>query len=420
MADYLVIQAARFGDLVQSKRLIDSVARHGQVHLALDGGLADLAKILYPQAILHCLNFHQRPDPEALEHNKKIFSALGEIDFKKIYNCNFSPLTGALCRLFAEDRIVGYRGAHDFDGGLCRSAWCRLAFRLTTMRPATALNLVDFWAYFESRPIAPDIVNPPARGGGKGIGLVMAGREPRRSLPVDLMQSILSLAWKLLDKPPVRLLGSVNEEPAAKKLLKYLDRGISAKTENLCGKTNWRQLCDSLEGMDLLITPDTGIMHLAARLGVPVMAFFLSSAWCHETGPYGQGHIVWQTALPCSPCNEHQTCPHNVACLELLKDPSFGRFMALALQNRMASLSLPASLQCWSTDTDEFGAVCNLVGGVDKEAARRRNIRALLASQALKIPPLPNPGQMAENLYGNLVAALFPDEEWMLPPGRYF
>ena len=36
--------------------------------------------------------------------------------------------------------------------------------------------------------------------------------------------------------------------------------------------------------LDVLLTPDTGIMHLAAHLGVPVFAFFLSSAWCHETG----------------------------------------------------------------------------------------------------------------------------------------
>lgn len=47
MSAFLVLQAARFGDLVQSKRLIRTLEQRGRVHLGVDAGLVPLARLLY-------------------------------------------------------------------------------------------------------------------------------------------------------------------------------------------------------------------------------------------------------------------------------------------------------------------------------------------------------------------------------------
>jgi ADP-heptose:LPS heptosyltransferase len=57
----------------------------------------------------------------------------------------------------------------------------------------------------------------------------------------------------------------------------------------------WVRLCD------LLITNDTGPMHVAAALGKPLVALF-GPTEPRRTGPYGQLGNVLRLDLPCSPC----------------------------------------------------------------------------------------------------------------------
>ena len=76
---------------------------------------------------------------------------------------------------------------------------------------------------------------------------------------------------------------------------------------NLVGQTSLRQLIDELSACDLLLTNDTGTMHLAAALGIRVVAVFGSTepGW---TGPSGHGHTVLRHHVPCSPCFK-RSCP---------------------------------------------------------------------------------------------------------------
>jgi ADP-heptose:LPS heptosyltransferase len=52
---------------------------------------------------------------------------------------------------------------------------------------------------------------------------------------------------------------------------------------------------------EFLISNDTGPMHIAAALGIPVCAIF-GPANPIRTGPYGDIHSVVSLNLPCSPC----------------------------------------------------------------------------------------------------------------------
>lgn len=85
---------------------------------------------------------------------------------------------------------------------------------------------------------------------------------------------------------------------------------------NLAGKTSLRQLMVLLKSCRLLLTNDSGPMHVAAALGVPVIAPFGSTS-PELTGPGLPGdsrHQVLRCQVSCSPCFL-RTCPIDFRCM---------------------------------------------------------------------------------------------------------
>jgi lipopolysaccharide heptosyltransferase II len=83
---------------------------------------------------------------------------------------------------------------------------------------------------------------------------------------------------------------------------------------NRIAQTTLDQLIDELQQCRLLLTNDTGTMHLAALLGVPVVAVF-GSTEPRLTGPLGNGHIVLRRHVECSPCFLRE-CPIDFRCMK--------------------------------------------------------------------------------------------------------
>ena len=70
---------------------------------------------------------------------------------------------------------------------------------------------------------------------------------------------------------------------------------------NLTGKTSLRDLAYLYELASVVVTTDSGPMHIAAAVGTPTVALFGPTDPL-RTGPYGEGHRVIQKDLDCSPC----------------------------------------------------------------------------------------------------------------------
>jgi heptosyltransferase II len=85
---------------------------------------------------------------------------------------------------------------------------------------------------------------------------------------------------------------------------------------NRVGQTTLNQLIDELRDCRLLLTNDTGTMHLAALLSVPVVAIF-GSTEPRLTGPLGDGHIVLRHHVECSPCFLRE-CPIDFRCMKAI------------------------------------------------------------------------------------------------------
>ena len=89
---------------------------------------------------------------------------------------------------------------------------------------------------------------------------------------------------------------------------------LGEKCVNRIGKTTLEELIAELRECQLLLTNDTGTMHLATLLGVPVVAIF-GSTEPRLTGPLGEGHVVLRHQVECSPCFLRE-CPIDFRCMK--------------------------------------------------------------------------------------------------------
>jgi heptosyltransferase-1 len=91
---------------------------------------------------------------------------------------------------------------------------------------------------------------------------------------------------------------------------------------NLTGQTHLKELAYLYSRCQLLVSTDTGPMHLAAAMGCPVVALFGPTApW--RTGPYGPGHTVIRQEMACSPCLKKK-CEHLGCMRDITVDRVFG------------------------------------------------------------------------------------------------
>jgi lauroyl/myristoyl acyltransferase/ADP-heptose:LPS heptosyltransferase len=94
-------------------------------------------------------------------------------------------------------------------------------------------------------------------------------------------------------------------------------RSLGDECLNLVGKTTLKELIDELRKCRLLLTNDTGTMHLATLLGVPVVAVF-GSTEPRLTGPLGSGNRVIRHQVECSPCFLRE-CPLDFRCMKAVR-----------------------------------------------------------------------------------------------------
>jgi len=78
---------------------------------------------------------------------------------------------------------------------------------------------------------------------------------------------------------------------------------------NLCGMTTLRENLSVYRASHLFFGVDSGPMHMAAAVGVPVIALFGPTDE-RKWGPWGEGHTVITKRISCYPCKPHK-CANN-------------------------------------------------------------------------------------------------------------
>ncbi|MCI0381650.1 MAG: lipopolysaccharide heptosyltransferase II [Chlamydiae bacterium] len=96
-------------------------------------------------------------------------------------------------------------------------------------------------------------------------------------------------------------------------LVKEICQGLSSRVINVAGLTSLRELAALISQCGVLLTNDSGPMHIADALGTPIIALFGSTNEL-VTGPYRTGKVIHKH-VECSPCYQ-RTCPIDFRCMK--------------------------------------------------------------------------------------------------------
>ncbi len=113
---------------------------------------------------------------------------------------------------------------------------------------------------------------------------------------------------------------------------------------NLAGRTTLAETAAILEQSQLLISGDSGILHIAVGLDVPTVSLF-GPGRALKWAPRGDKHLVLNKHLPCSPCTTFGTtppCPYNARCMqEITVDEVVESALALLKKSRATIVDRP-------------------------------------------------------------------------------
>jgi heptosyltransferase I len=132
--------------------------------------------------------------------------------------------------------------------------------------------------------------------------------------PVEHFRKLMEQVAEKQPEVGFAVLGGADERPLARSILD----GTQIPSVDLCGQLSLLEMVEWIRACRLMVTNDTGPMHVAAALRKPLVALFGPTEPA-RTGPYGQlGHAL-RVPLPCVPCLK-DTCyrPIQFECLKSL------------------------------------------------------------------------------------------------------
>jgi lipopolysaccharide heptosyltransferase I len=145
-------------------------------------------------------------------------------------------------------------------------------------------------------PVEFPIVFPKHSGVGPGLHIAICpfSRAAGKNWPADRFVQVA----KQLQREAGAVIHLVGG-PADRLQCDEMAAAIGAGTINHAGKTTLIELGSLLQEMDLLITVDSGPMHMAAAIGTPTLALFGPTSPL-RTGPYGGQHCVVESSFQTS------------------------------------------------------------------------------------------------------------------------
>jgi ADP-heptose:LPS heptosyltransferase len=318
----LVMQTTRMGDVLQTSPLVRALRRkHPDAHIGLmvrGMGKAIAERNPDVDEVLMYEEDEMFVESRAQDSDRLLRAyrcAEGQIErlkagrFDLAYNCTHSIASAMLLKLAEIPHVVGAHLSGDWQFVL-RGRWIAYFFTSVFHREYNDLNLCDITQRFvtEASPcheLVFDVTEPDrvfvrdllARHSVETDDFLVcfqlgASEDSKRWSEVHFA----SLARLLVQRRKARffLVGVKEEEPFGKAFEEQAP-GLGIP---LYGKTNIAQLAALLERANLLVTNDTGTMHLAAAVNCPIVLVSVGYVHFRETGPYGVGHsaIEWRRA----------------------------------------------------------------------------------------------------------------------------
>lgn len=159
-----------------------------------------------------------------------------------------------------------------------------------------------------TKSVSPDCLliglNPGSMYGGAKRWL-----PERFAEAADQLVEMVGINRKSMAEVKCLIVGAPGEEELGHQIAKLMKTHPGV----LSGQTTLGSLKAVIKRCQLFLTNDTGPMHIASALGVPVIAVFGPTDHT-TTSPFASGHVVVRTAVDCSPCLLRE-CPIDHRCM---------------------------------------------------------------------------------------------------------
>lgn len=311
----LIIKPSSLGDIVHSLPVLNAIHKNfpdAGIHWIVARGFEEILEGQHMLKKLWIINKDEwkkitRLGPTVLEVNKLTKNLKAErydcvIDLQGLFRSGFiAKATGAPVRigfrearegsaLFYTHRIKGGKDIHAVDRYLKIAAY--LGCDISDVQfplPAFDQALTDLPVNGDYAVIAP------------------GARHRTKIWPAERFGEVASLL-------PLKavVIGSRGDAAIADDVV----RASKGNAVSIAGKTGLKELACVVKNARFMVCNDTGPMHIAAALRVPVFAIFGPTNPV-RTGPYGRIHTVIRKDIPCSPCYK-KTCA-TLECLNMIE-----------------------------------------------------------------------------------------------------
>ncbi|NDA52403.1 MAG: lipopolysaccharide heptosyltransferase II [Betaproteobacteria bacterium] len=298
------------GDAVMAQPLLAQLARRSELaRLAVlaDGLIADVFRAMPQRPEL--IRFQERHGQLQLQARTRLASQLRKERFTHALILPHSIKSALIPWLAGIPQRLGYLGEHRYGLVNCRPAKSAVKIRDQSMHDYyLGLSLCFSQAAQATAPsleVEPQALFEQQRRFGLSAYWVFApGAEfgPSKQWPLAHWQSLASL---LPQDQVIAILGGARDQPFGLAITQSARPGQTIV--NLCGQTSMAQAIALIAGAQVVVSNDSGLMHVAAALQRPQLAVFGSTDPKHS-GPNNPQALVHWLKLACSPCFQRQ-CP---------------------------------------------------------------------------------------------------------------
>jgi lipopolysaccharide heptosyltransferase II len=318
----LILKPSSLGDVVQALPVLRLLKAHqpaSQIYWWISSDLYSLLEGDPDLTGIFTFDRRRLDQPQAWRQFFRTIRAMRALRFDLVLDLQALARSGFVCWLARAARSVGLEDWREgapmfYDIAVRRPSYHTHAVEwyLETLKPLGVPVRWDF-EWLPARPQAAKMIrrkwaiNPAQR-----LILISPGaRWANKRWPVECYAEAVRSLGAEFQELQFAVIGGRDDVA----LGAALAQAAPGRCLDLTGQTSLPELAEWVRMSDLVVSNDTGPMHIAAALGKPVVALF-GPTDPRRTGPFRQLHHVLQAPLPCAPCcNTRCHFERHLACL---------------------------------------------------------------------------------------------------------
>jgi len=340
--DTLIIQLTRLGDYCQTVPLIRDVKHQladvhrgrGRIALVCDAEIAEIVERdvdeVIPLPLRYMLQRRRAgvlPLTEQLQESERMLLPLRYREWQRVFNLNIEPLAGLIAGVArAADKQGWSTGESPATGSRSRLVNC--LWSISGQRAGYNLLLTDL---YRKQCGETGITAPAAEQRRSGTIILHPGTgEQSRRLPLHFWAETARSLAHAAEVDSVLLTGTEAEKSNCERIAQLAGNGVVS----LAGQTDYTDLHRLFREAALLVAIDTGVLHLGAVAGVPLVGLYPGSAGWGETAPFQEGALVVAAARECYPCREGKPTCGSWECFADFQGKPMASICLAQLENR--------------------------------------------------------------------------------------